>query len=152
MAVQGPFKIAFDELFPYGLGVVGAVGPVIDFDASTKDRKVQSRDKDSGLPVWSVDVMDFDPDARERTFKVKFAAAVQPVPPEALDGLPVRPVVLDGVTVTPYLKEVGNGRSKIAYSLRASGMRAPGKAAKPAAGSSGASTGTAGGSGSSSAA
>jgi hypothetical protein len=90
------------------------------------------------LPVCSVDVMDFDPDARERTFKVKIAAPVQPVPPEGLDGLPVRPVVLDGVTVTPYLKEVGNGRSRIAYSLRAAGMRAPGRAAAkaPAAGSS----------------
>src|SRR3954447_1181037 len=138
MAVQGPFKVEFGELFPHGLGVVGAVGPVVDFDASTKERKVQARDKDTGLPVWSVDVMDFDPDARERTFKVKIAAPVQPVPPEALDGLPVRPVVLDGLTVTPYLKDVGNGRSRIAYSLRAAGMHAPGKApAKaPAAGSS----------------
>src|SRR4051812_19457115 len=88
MAVQGPFKVAFGELFPHGLGVVGAVGPVVDFDASTKERKVQARDKDTGLPVWSVDVMDFDPDARERTFKVKIAAPVQPVPPEAMDGLP----------------------------------------------------------------
>jgi hypothetical protein len=137
MAVQGPFKVEFGELFPHGLGVVGAVGPVVDFDASTKERKVQARDKDSGLPVWSVDVMDFDPEARERTFKVKFAAVVQPVPPDALDGLPVRPVVLDGVTVTPYLKEVGNGRSRIAYSLRAAGMHAPGEApSKAAAGGS----------------
>ena len=146
MAVQGPFKVEFGELFPHGLGVVGAVGPVVDFDASTKERKVQARDKDTGLPVWSVDVMDFDPDARERTFKVKFSAPVQPVPPEALDGLPVRPVVLDGVTVTPYLKEVGNGRSKIAYSLRAAGMHAPGKAA---AKGSGAGAGTSAGTGSS---
>jgi hypothetical protein len=137
MAVQGPFKVEFGELFPYGLGVVGAVGPVVDFDASTKERKVQARDKDSGLPVWSVDVMDFDPDARERTFKVKFSAAVQPVPPEALDGLPVRPVVLEHVTVTPYLKDVGNGRSRIAYSLRASGMHAPGKAPTKANATSG---------------
>jgi hypothetical protein len=146
MAVQGPFKVEFGELFPHGLGVVGAVGPVVDFDASTKDRKVQARDKDTGLPVWSVDVMDFDPDARERTFKVKFAAAVQPVPPDAMDGLPVRPVVLEGVTVTPYLKDVGNGRSRIAYSLRASGMHAPGKAAQSrssgGAGSSSGSTGS----------
>jgi hypothetical protein len=64
---------------------------------------------------------------------------VQPVPPDGLEGLPVRPVVLEGVTVTPYLKEVGNGRTRIAYSLRASGMHAPGKAAgkSPAVGASG---------------
>jgi hypothetical protein len=45
--------------------------------------------------------MDFDPDARERTFKVKIAAEVQPVPPTAIPGTPVRPVLLEGLTVTP---------------------------------------------------
>ena len=44
---------------------------------------MQARDKDTGLPVWQVEVLDFDPQAREKTFKVKIAAAVQPVPPEA---------------------------------------------------------------------
>ena len=144
MAVQGPFKVEFDELFPHGLGVVGAVGPVVDFDASTKDRKVQARDKDTGLPVWSVDVMDVDPEARERTFKLKFAAPVQPVPPEQLDGVPVRPVLLEGLTVTPYVKETPppppgkNGsknageekglRAKVAYSLKATGLSTPRRA------------------------
>ena len=151
MSVQGPFRVEFVDLFPYGLGVVGAVSPLVDFDASTKDRKIQARDRETGLPVWTVDVMDFDPEARDRTFKVKFATPVQPVPPEALEGLPVRPVILEGVTVTPYIKEVGQGISKVAYSLRATGMRAPGKAAKPAGGSGGASTGTGAGSGSSAA-
>lgn len=137
MAVQGPFAVQFDDVFPHGLGVVGPVVQVVDFDASTKERKVQARDKETGLPVWSVDVMDFDPEARERTFKVKFSAAVQPVPPEAIAGLPIRPVVLEGLTVTPYLKEVSKTISKVAYSLRASAMRAPGKAKTPApAGSS----------------
>jgi hypothetical protein len=152
MAVQGPFKVDFGDLFPYGLGVVGAVAPLVDFDASTKDRKIQARDKDTGLPVWTVDVMDFDPDARDRTFKVKFATPVQPVPPEALEGVPVRPVVLDGVTVTPYIKEVSASISKIAYSLRATGMHAPGKAGKSATESGAGPTGTAGRTGSSSAA
>ena len=46
------------------------------------------------------------------------------MPPEVA-GTPVRPVVLEGLTVTPYMKEVGNGRQKIAYSLRAAGMAAP---------------------------
>ena len=94
-----------------------------DFDASTKENRVQARDKDSGLPMWSVDVMDFDPAARERTFKVKIAAAVQPVPPEAIPGAPVRPVVLEGLTLTPYIKE--GPRPRIAYSLRATGLVAP---------------------------
>ena len=123
MSVQGPFKVECGALFPHGLGVVGAVTPLDDFDASTREKRVQARDKDSGLPLWSVDVMDFDPDARDRTFKVKIASPVQPVPPEAVAGLPVRPVVLEGLTVTPYIKE-GN-RPRIAYSLRATGLVAP---------------------------
>ena len=128
MAVQGPFKVECGELFPHGLGVVGAVSPLADFDASTKDNRVQARDKESGLPVWTVDVMDFDPDARERTFKIKIAAAVQPVPPEAVAGAPVRPVVLEGLTVTPYIKD--GPRPKIGYSLRATGLAAPGRSAR----------------------
>ncbi|BAK37951.1 hypothetical protein MLP_49370 [Microlunatus phosphovorus NM-1] len=125
MAVQGPFQVVFEQVFPHGLGVVGAVAPMADFDASTRENRVQARDKDTGLPVWVVDVMDFDPDARERTFKVKITADIEPVVPPVVAGTPVRPVVLDGLTVTPYLKEVGNGRQKIAYSLRAASMAAP---------------------------
>jgi hypothetical protein len=126
MAVQGPFKIECSELFPHGLGVVSAVSSLDDFDASTRENRVQARDKDSGLPLWSVDVIDFDPAARERTFKVKIAAAVQPVPPEAVAGTPVRPVLLEGLTVTPYIKD---GKfPKIAYSLRATGLAAPKRA------------------------
>jgi hypothetical protein len=63
----------------------------------------------SGRPVLSVDVIDFDSDARERTFKIKIAASAPPVPPEAMAGTPVRPGILEGLTVTPYLKR-GNGR------------------------------------------
>jgi len=125
MSVQGPFKVDCREVFPYGVGIVGAVAPMADFDRSTRENRVQARDKDTGLPVWVVDVMDFDPDARDRTFKVKIAAEVQPVPPDAIDGAPVRPVQLDGLTVMPYQKEVGNGRWRMAYSLRASGLSTP---------------------------
>lgn len=125
MAIQGPFRVECSEVFPHGVGIVGAVSPLVDFDRSSKENKVQQLDKDSGLPVWTVDVMDFDPDARERTFKVKIAAAVQPVPPDAVAGLPVRPVLLEGLLIMPYLKEVANGRARVAYSLRASGLAAP---------------------------
>jgi hypothetical protein len=128
MAIQGPFKVDCGEVFPFGVGIVGPVDPLADFDASTKGNRVQARDKGSGLPLWSVDCMDFDPDARERTFKVKVAAAVQPVPPEAVSGAPVRPVILEGLTVTPYIKD--GARPKIGYSLRATGLAAPGRQAR----------------------
>ena len=131
MAISGPLTVDFGAVFPYGAGLIGAVVPLADFDASTKENRVQARDKDSGLPLWTVDAMDFDPDARERTFKVKIASAVQPVPPEAVAGAPVRPVVLEGLTVTPYIKD--GPRPKIAYSLRATGLAAPGRQARPTA-------------------
>ena len=124
MAMQGGFKVACQDLFPFGLGVVGAVSASDDFDASTKARRVQARDKASGLPLWQVDVMDFDPDARERTFRVRIASAVQPVPPSAVEGVPVRPVVLEGLTVTPWLDDRG-ARPRISYSLKATGLAAP---------------------------
>lgn len=133
MGVQGPFPVRFEDVFPHGVGIVGAVAPMVDFDASSRENRVQARDKDSGLPVWVVDVMDFDADARERTFKVKISAPVQPVPPAQVNGVPVRPARLEGLLVMPYLKEVGNGRVRIAYSLRATGLadvdRRDGKAA-----------------------
>ncbi len=123
MAVQGPFKVESAEVFPHGLGVVSAVSARNEFGAGTKENPVQERDKVTGLPVWQVDVMDFDPEARERTFKVKIISAEQPVPPDALPGTPVRPVVLEGLTVTPYIKD---GKfPKVAYSLRATGLAAP---------------------------
>jgi hypothetical protein len=81
---------------PHGLGVVGEVKSLDDFTASSKDNRVQARDKESGLPMWSVEVLDFDPQAREKTHRVKIASAVQPVPPDAVAGIPVRPVVLRG--------------------------------------------------------
>ena len=127
MPISGALKVDCAEVFPHGLGVVGEVGPLADFNASTKDNRVQARDKDTGLPMWSVEVLDFDPQAREKTYRVKVAAAVQPVPPEAVGGIPVRPVVLEGLTVTPYIAE--GPRPKIAYSLRCTGLAAPGRRA-----------------------
>ena len=125
MSVQGPFQVECSSVFPFGVALVGEVAPVLDFDRSTRENKVQARDRESGELLWQVDAMDFDPEARERTLKVKVAAPVQPVPPDALSNAPIRPVYLEGLTVTPYMKEVGNGRSKIAYSLRATGLAAP---------------------------
>lgn len=127
MAVQGPFQVECSTLFPYGVGVVSEVTPLADFDKSTREHRVQAIDADTGMPMWVVEVMDFDPAARDRMFKVKIAAEHQPVPPDAVAGTPVRPVVLDGLTVTPYLNDNGP-RPKIAYSLRASGLSSPASA------------------------
>jgi hypothetical protein len=127
MALQGPIPVPFDHVFPHGAYVIGEVTPENDFEQSTKEKPVQKRDKDTGLPVWLVPVMDADPEARkgQRELSVKVAADVQPVPPETLPGTPFRPVELYGLTITPYV-DTNGPRPRQAFSFRASGMRKPG--------------------------
>ncbi|SFM58521.1 hypothetical protein SAMN05216207_1001199 [Pseudonocardia ammonioxydans] len=126
MAIKNKFPVAMGDVFPHGAFVVSEVEPVRDFDKSTPGRPVQQNDKESGLPVWSVSVLDADPEARraDKTVTVKIAATHQPVPPEAAAGVPFRPVEFDGLTVTPYVQENGS-RPRVAFSFRAAGMRAP---------------------------
>jgi hypothetical protein len=95
---------------------------VRDFDASSSGRFVQSKDKASGLPLWSVEVIDADASARTRTVKVKVAAQVAPVLPAPVSGVPFVPVEFTGLTVTPYVTQAG----KLGYSLKATGVRSPG--------------------------
>ena len=120
MAVQGPIPVEFAAVFPRGVFAAGGFEPVRDFDASKAGgRFVQSKDKQSGLPLWVVDVIDGDPSAREKTARVKVAAADQPTLPAAPAGLPFVPVEFTGLTVTPYVSQSG----RLAYSLRAAGVR-----------------------------
>src|SRR5262245_40619885 len=127
MAIQGAIPMGTEDVFSHGCFVVGEVQPMRDFDRSTKDQAVQAVDRDTGELVWTVDVVDADPEARERTVRVKLLAPVQPVPPEAVAGMPFRPVVFEGLTATPYVATTGSGRSRLAWSFRATGMRAPGR-------------------------
>lgn len=126
MALTNRFKITMLDVFPHGAYLVSEVEPVRDFDKSSPGRPVQSVDKESGLPVWAVSVLDADPEARrgDKTVTVKLACRHQPVPPEAVAGLPFRPVEFEGLTVTPYVPET-KGKPRVAYSLRATGMAAP---------------------------
>ena len=137
MAVQGPFPVEFGRLFPCGAGIVGDVSAVSEFTAQQvgPGHRPQSRDKSSGLPVWQVDLVDFDPEAKKKAYKVKVHAAVQPVPPEVIPGTSIRPVVLEGLAVMPYVETIPKPNSKTgetisrqAYSLRASGFTAPRRA------------------------
>ena len=132
MAIPRKMPIEFRTVFPYGAFMVGEVTPVRDYDRSTRENPVQQLDPETELPLWQVEVVDADPDATKatRTMAVKVAAKVQPVPPPAQDGVPFRPVEFDRMTATAYIEEKGDFR-KIVYSLRASGVREPGKANKP---------------------
>ncbi|NEE02067.1 plasmid replication, integration and excision activator [Phytoactinopolyspora halotolerans] len=138
MAINGAIPVEFDAVFPHGAYVIGEVTPEADFEQSTRENRVQKKDKTTGLPVWQVPVMDADPDARkgQRELTVKIAAEVQPVPPEQLAGTPFRPVEFTGLSVTPYV-DTNGARPKQAYSLRATEMRKPsgGKAGNNGSGS-----------------
>ena len=125
MAMVTPLPVDFGSVFPAGAFVTGDVEPVRDFDAKGS-MPVQKKDKNTGLPMWQVSVHDADPNARgaAKAVKVMILDERQPVPPPSLEGLPFRPVEFDGLTVTPYVAE-GQGRPRVAYSLRARAMRPP---------------------------
>jgi hypothetical protein len=136
MALQGPIPVEFGAVFPDGAYAAGAIEMVRDYDRSTGDRVVQQIDKYTGLPLWVVEVIDADEAARQRTVKVKIVAQVQPVLPSPAPGSPFTPIEFDGLTVTPYVDASrcqrngqGKGKDKCAarqaYSLRATGVRAP---------------------------
>ena len=88
MALQGPFPVEFGAVFPSGVYAAGGFEKVRDFDRSSGDRVIQQADKITGLPLWVVEVIDADPEARQRTVKVKVAAQYQPVLPDAPAGSP----------------------------------------------------------------
>lgn len=134
MALARRFKVAHDEVFPFGAYLVSEVTPVYDFEKSTRETKVQDIDKENGLPVWSVDVLDADPEApkKSKTVTVKIAAKVQPVPPSNDGSSPFTGVVFEGLTATPWVDSSRCGapepgkshrcRAQSAWSFRAESM------------------------------
>lgn len=134
MVMPRKIPVDFDLAFPLGAYAVGEVQPVRDYDRSTADRVVQAMDPDNGLPIWTVDIVDGDPEAKKanRTMSVKIAAKVRPVLPESLAGLPFTPVEFDKMTATAYIEEKGDF-SKIAWSFRAEDVRAPARGQDSAA-------------------
>jgi hypothetical protein len=141
MALQGPIPVQFGAVFPDGAYAAGSFEMVRDFDRSTSDRAVQQADKDSGLPLWVVEVIDAQENARQRTVKVKVAAQVQPVLPPPVAGSPFTAIEFDGMTATPYVdssrcqgNDKGRCLARVAYSFKATGVRAPSRGiGRPAA-------------------
>ena len=126
-----------EAVFPRGAMVLG-VEPETDFDLRGKSDDIQKRDKDTGLRMWVVTVVDMEePDEarfrRTAEMKVKIAAKHRPVPPDSrVPGYP--PLVeFEGLTLTPWLDQQKctgprDGRphrcnARVAYSVKASGMR-----------------------------
>ena len=125
MALNGQIPMEHGQAFAFGTYMVGEVEPKRDFDKSTREQAIQELDRDTGLPLWQLDVVDADPEARDKTVRVVIAAPVQPVPPETAPGLPFRPVEFEGLTVRAYVSQQASGRGKLMWSFKATGMRAP---------------------------
>lgn len=130
MAIAKRFSITHDTVFPHGAYLVSEVSPVADFERSTREQRVQQVDKDSGLLLWQVDVLDADPEAprASKTMSVKIAAKHQPVPPAPSAGMPFTAVEFTGLTVLAYVDYTGGkdrdgrDRARVAWSLRATGF------------------------------
>jgi hypothetical protein len=101
---------------------VGEVEPLMEFENGKPVS--QQHDRDTNRPMWTVRVFDADPDAPkgQGEVTVKIASPTHPTLPPELPGLPFRPVIFDDLVVVPYVKE-GTGRPRVAYSLRAGGIR-----------------------------
>src|SRR3954452_9423588 len=127
MAISRRFPIPFELAFPLGAYLVSEVTPVVDFEKSTREHKVQQVDPESGKLLWQIDVLDADPDAKRasKTVAVKMPANVQPVPPGNDGSSPFTPVVFEGLTALPWVEQVSEEFSRISWSFRAEDMAAP---------------------------
>jgi len=136
------FRVEMAEVFPRGAYLLN-IEQDTDFErARSGAGDAQKRDKESGERLWLVTVLDADPEARSREVRVRIAAPHQPVPPQATAGSPFVAVEFDGLTVMPWVDGTRCERRKpherecrgrVAYSLRAAGMCAPGRPASAAA-------------------
>jgi len=125
MTMQKRFPVEHKSVFPQGAYLKGEVEPVPDFQADKRadGSRPQQRDRETGLPLWQLAVIDADDEAskKDTVVTVKIAAPHQPVPPKNTSGLPWTPVEFVGLTALPYVDDSGN-RPRIAWSFRAEGF------------------------------
>src|SRR3954452_21537267 len=121
------FPVSMADVFPHGVYAM-SVEQAQDYDEKS-GRRSPSKDKHTGELVWTVTVIDRDPEAREEQGKVKVTAPVQPVlSGEIMPGSGLHAVEFTDLTITPYVNEGrAGGRPRMAYSLRATDMHAQGK-------------------------
>jgi hypothetical protein len=121
------------EVFPAGCHLLpDSITEAQDWDEVSRVR-TPAVDKITGQRVWHVRVVDMDAalEGRSREVVVKISAERAPVPPTRTA---FEAVEFENLTVTPYVDNgrcQGKGRcgARMAFSLRASGL----KAARPAA-------------------
>jgi hypothetical protein len=136
MSIQKRIPLNHVNVFPHGAYLKGGVEPVLDFAAPVRPDGVrpQAIDKDTGLPIWQATVLDADPTAtkKDTAVTVKFVSKNQPPVPANKTPFPWTPVEFVGLTALPYIDETGS-RPRIAWSLRAESMGAPGHLADKSA-------------------
>ena len=130
MALRNGSRLAVSmhDVFPHGCHLMpGSITEAQDYDENTRQR-TSAVDKVTGKRVWQCRVVDMDSEleGRSREVVVKISADREPVPPTRT---PFEPVDFDGLTVTPYVTDKG----RMAYSLRATGIKAARSAGKDAA-------------------
>lgn len=125
MAMQKRIRLQHGDVFPMGAFLKGGVEPVADFNAEPRGdgSRPQSVDKETGLPVWQVTVLDADEEAgkKDTAVSVRFVAKQQPVPPENKTPFPWTPVEFKGLTALAWVDDSGS-RPRIAWSYRAEEM------------------------------
>jgi hypothetical protein len=129
--------VSMQDVFPHGCHLLpDSIVEAQDYDENT-GRRSPAVDKHTGQRVFQCRVMDMDPEleGRSRETVVKVLADRMPVPPTRA---PFELVEFDGLQVTPYVDTgrcQGRGRcnARMAFSLRATGMKAARQAAKDAA-------------------
>jgi hypothetical protein len=130
--------VSMQDVFPHGCHLVpDSIVEAQDYDENT-GRRSPAVDKYTGQRVFQCRVMDMDPEleGRSRETVVKILADRMPVPPTRA---PFELVEFEGLQVTPYVDTgrcQGRGRcgARMAFSLRATGMKATSRpAAKDAA-------------------
>jgi hypothetical protein len=120
------FAVSMADVFSHGCHLVpDSITEAQDYDEKTK-RRTPSIDKVTGRHVFQCRVVDMDPDleGRSREVVVKILADRMPAPPTRQ---PFELVEFDGLMVTPYVTD----RGRMAYSLRATGIKAARPAAQP---------------------
>lgn len=130
MAIGNGIQIPHSAYFPSGAFVTGSPEPVRKYSDSGSVTDEQDKDRSTGLPLWSIRVLDPDPEARkgQGEVQVKIASSSAPALPPSLPNLPFHPVEFEDLFVTAYVS-TSSGRPRVAWSLRASGMK-PAEATK----------------------
>jgi hypothetical protein len=119
------FGVSNQEVFSHGCHLLpDSITEAMDYDEKTKTRR-PAVDKVTGKRVWQCRVQDMDPElaGRSRETVVKILADQMPVPPTRTL---FEAVEFDGLQVTPYVTD----RGRLAYSLRATGIKAARSAAR----------------------